>query len=308
MTPAVRNRAAAAVAIWCLFLGLPEAAARHARGAIPKAAGQTTVTAGRLAYTRVEVPEAAGLALQYSKRDHAAPRFVGGDGFAAVVLVSEDRLDSTFLAARLPRTRSAPRRYVSIGEDLCQLEKACRVPAGTYRLYVVTQEPVRVEIELQGLTGATTIAATTAATGELSGATESYFHSTPGGPVEVAAHGAGFSPEPTGRANLIFSTFWFAGSDHVITPAPANKPLLQVGDAGICRFRGSPPPEAYAPGCPTGDMRGNFSTFRAVSDFAFQHWGAAIGIGPGQYGWGNFAVHTGIRDPGFVGFWLDVTR
>lgn len=109
-----------------------------------------------------------------------------------------------------------------------------------------------------------------------------------------------------GDRNLTFSAFWFRGPHEPFGPAPTDQPLLQVGDAGSCAFQGSPPAEAYSPGCPTGEMSGNFSTFRALSQFGYLHWSSTANLSPGQYGRGYYAVHTGIRHPGFIGFWLDL--
>ena len=83
---------------------------------------------------------------------------------------------------------------------------------------------------------------TTKAVGELSGATSSYFHSSPGAPVEAAATGMGFTADLTGDSNYVFSAFWFRGPEEPAGPAPADQPLLQVGDAGGCHFFGEPPP------------------------------------------------------------------
>jgi hypothetical protein len=266
-----------------------------------------TVSASSSVYTKLHVSRPARLSLDYySKGDHLTPRFSKGSEFGAVVLVSDDNQAKTYTAARLPRSEGASQRLISLGPEICQVQDFCEVPAGDYRLYVVTKDPLTVQLDFQGLKGTSTIRPTMKAVGELTGAEVSYFHATPQGTGEVAAHGAGFSPNATGTSNFIFSAFWFRGPQEPVGPAPADQPLLQVGDAGNCRFSGSQPGEAYAPGCPSGQMGGNFLTFRALDRFSYLQWESQSNLHPGEYGRGSYAVHTGIRDPGFVGFWLDV--
>jgi hypothetical protein len=279
----------------------------RARGGVRTATGLMSVSGSGVVYTRLHVAEPARLALNYWEEKGRTPRFSDERGFAAVVLAPVEQGAQTYIAARLPRPNAPDLPLVSLGPDLCQLDAVCEVPAGDYRLYLVSEDKVTVDLHLDGLPGASRFKVTTPAVGEVSRATESYYHSTPQGAVEVAAHGAGFSPVLTGESNLLFTTFWFRGPTEDVGPAPADYPLLQVGDAGSCMYGGSPPAGAYAPGCPGGERRSNFSTWRVLSDFQYLQWGASTNIGPGEYGWGYFAWHTGVHDPGFVGFWLDVT-
>lgn len=53
-------------------------------------------------------------------------------------------------------------------------------------------------------------------------------------------------------------------------------------------------------------MNHNFVNLFALRHFGYTHWGSAAPLPPGEYGRGDYAVHTGIRHPGFVGFWLDL--
>lgn len=270
-----------------------------------KATGRMTVTASGLVYTELHVPRPARLSLDYySQGTHPTPRFSQGSEFGAILLVSEKRRHVTYLAARLEKSPGVAQRLISLGPEFCQLNDFCDVSAGRYRLYVITKRRLRVELEFKGLDGASKIYPATQATGELGGASVGYYHSSPPGLIEVAATGMGFSPKVTEESNYIFSAFWFRGPDEPVGPSPVNHPLLQVGDAGGCRFVGSAPAEAYAPGCPTGDMNGNFSTARALSKFKYLQWGSIANISSGEYSQGNYAVHTGIHDQGFVGFWL----
>lgn len=278
-----------------------------ARDRVRSATGLMSVSGAGVVYTRLHVAEPARLALNYWDKKGPTPEFSDGRGFAAVVLAPVEQGAQTYIAGRLPQPNGIDLQHVSLGPDLCQREDACVVPAGDYRLYLVSEGKVTVDLRLDGLPGASRFKVTAPAVGEVSRATESYYHSTPQGPGEVSAHGAGFSPELTGESNLLFTTFWFHGPTEDVGPAPADHPLLQVGDAGSCMYAGPPPAGAYAPGCPGGQRRANISTWRALSDFQYLQWGASTNIGAGEYGWGYFAWHTGVRDPGFVGFWLDIT-
>lgn len=277
------------------------------KDAAVRATGRMTISASSLVYARVQVPRAARLSLDYySEKDHPTPGFSAGPEFGAIVLISEKNPAETYTAVRLEKNPGVPQRFVSLGPKNCQLEDFCEVPAGNYRLYVVTKDRLQVRIEFQGLKGTAVLEPTTSVTGELSGATASYYHSTPQAPIEAAATGMGFSTGPTEDPKYAFSAFWFRGPGEPAGPAPADQPLLQVGDAGNCHFFGPPPPaQAYAPGCPTGADGANISSFRALTRFAYLQWNSIANV-HGQYSPGNFAVHSGIRDPGFVGFWFDL--
>lgn len=286
--------------------GLPSPV--RAAGWAVRATGRMTVFASSLVYTELLVPHPARLSLDYfSDEDHPTPRFSRGPKFGAIVLVSEEHPNETYMAARLPKSEGAVQRLISIGPKLCQLHDFCKVPAGNYRLYVVTKDPLSVQIEFDGLPARSEIRPTSKAAGEISGATESYFYSSPPGEVEVAAHGAGFSPKLTGESNYMFSAFWFRGPQDPFGPPPTDYPLAQVGDVGSCFYFGAPPADAYAPGCPGGDTGHNFVNLYALRHFGYMHWGSIAPLDPGEFGRGDYAVHTGIHDPGFVGFWVDLT-
>jgi hypothetical protein len=296
-----------ALASTVFMTGLPPAA-RAADARLLEANRFMTVSASSSAYTDIHIPQGARLSLNYwTRKDVPTPRFSQGPGFVALVLASREAIGVTYSAVRLPAEKGVFQRHISLAPDFCQLDRFCKIPAGSYRLFLVTDVPASVEVEFKGLRGSSNVELKRQMTGDISGATESYFHSTPQGPVEVDAHGAGFSPTLSGRANFIFSAFWFRGSNEPAGPAPADKPLLQAGATGECFFGGSPlAPEAYAPGCPTGEPGSNHTTTRALSDFGSLQWGSAGNIRPGPYGVGYYAVHTGIRNAGFVGFWLDL--
>lgn len=298
---------AAVVGAIVLTASLPASAGpRGARS--HTATRRMTISASDSVYTSLSIPVPVRLALDYGEEHPGAPAFSEGKGLAALLLVPEADGSTTFGAIRLPEGAGAVRRVVSMGPQACQLEAYCIVPRGDYKLYVLTERRVTIEVELQGLQGASRLTPRTPANAGIEGAAESYLHSTPDGPVEMAVHGAGFAPSLTGRRNLLFSAFWFRGSDETIGPSPADQPLLQVGTAGSCLYeQEAPPAGAYAPGCPGGKGAGSFSNAKVLSPYGFLLWNALANIPPGTYGRGYYAVHTGIREPGFVGFWLDLT-
>jgi hypothetical protein len=289
-----------------LLAGLTPGA--HAGGAgTVEATGHMILSASRSASVDVRLPSDARLSLNYSSGENpSAPRFSSGDEFGALLFVSEESHANTYAAMRLPKSKGASRRLISMGVELCHVQSHCVLPSGEYSLYLVTDVPLSVELKLEGLSGSSSVRMTRQAVAEIGEATASYLHSTPQGSVEAAAHGVGFAPTLTGESNFLFSAFWFRGPSEPFGPAPADRPLLQVGNAGACAFSGAPPPESYAPGCPTGQGRGNFSTFRALDNFGYIQYATTANLPPGQYGRGFYAVHTGIRHPGFVGFWLDL--
>lgn len=300
-------RVRAALTVTALLTAAVIAAPAHAGAGGVEAKGRMKLTGSGVVYTDLHVPEPAQLSLNYWDEGLLVPRFSKGDGFAAVVLSPVARGAEKYIAARLPQPSTAGWDRVSFGPDLCHIDRTCEVPAGDYRLYLVSEGKVTVDLLLEGLPGSARVKVSKPAVGELSRATEAYFHGAGSSGLQMDAHGAGFSPELTGKSNLLFSVFWFHGPREKAGPAPADKPLLQLGDAGHCQYDGPPPADAYAPGCPGGWQRGNHSTWKALSEFDHLQWGTSSNIGPGSYGDGYFAVHSGIRNPGFVGFWLDIT-
>jgi hypothetical protein len=267
-----------------------------------------TLSAPGSAYADVRIPHDVRLSLNYwSRKDLPTPRFSRGDQLAALVIASKDSIGMTWAAFRLPREAGVVQRDVALGgTDLCQLQRYCEIPSGDYRVFVVSKAATSVRLELKGVTGRSTISLEQPIVGEISGAVDSYYQEASGGVTELARYGVGFSPNLTGEHNFIFSAFWFHGPNDPAGPPPADKPLLQVGNAGGCSFSGAVPPDRYAPGCPAGDSDGGVSTARALDDFGYQQWGAAANIRPGPISRGYYAVRTGIEDPGFVGFWLDL--
>jgi hypothetical protein len=309
MTSAVpRGRRPLACAAACIAIATAALASAPARAqaSAPAVKGVTRLRASKISSLKLTVPRDVKLSLNYWDEDRlTGPTFSPGDDLAAVVIQGEG---DTFSIVRLPKGEGQIQRVVSLAPENCQLDPTCSLQAGEYQVYVVTESPVVVTLRFEGLPGKTALTSTGAITGKISGATQSYSIGTGTAPPRMDAHGAGFAPELPGRRNYVFSAFWFHGPSDPAGPPPADQPLVNSGVAGGCIYFGqSPPADAYAPGCPAGDMSGAHSTTRALADCAFQQWNEMVNIGPGVIGMGNYAVHTGVHDPGFVGFWLDLT-
>lgn len=278
---------------------------------VARAAGTVVVKGSSLAATSLFVPEDARLSLDYyDESPLTGPRFSRGTGLAAVILAPDDSDGARALTAvRLPKAPGQVQRLISLGASLCTAEpEGCLVEKGLYRLILVASSRVTVTMTLEGLPGAVTVHPSEPVAGSISEAAPEYSYELPYTVTGVDAMGIGFAPETTGRA-IVFSAFWFRGAEEGIGPvAPADEPLLQVGAAGGCVYFGAPPAvAAFAPGCPQGNDAGTFLTQRALDDFRFLQWGSLGGVPPGVYGLGNYAVHTGIFDPGFIGFWVDAS-
>jgi hypothetical protein len=281
----------------------------HASRGVNKAAGVVTLKGSTTAVVPLEVAEDARLSLDYyDESSLTGPRFSDGPGLAAVILVPDTDSGPTrpLTAVRLPEAPGQIQRLTSFGPNNCMVTGPdCAVRAGSYRMFLVTESPVTVTLRFQGLSGSTTLRAREAVEGAIVEPGLAYSYGLPYMGTGLDAVGAGFAPQTTGTA-IVFSAFWFRGAEQGIGPAPADEPLLQVGVAGACSYFEEPPAVgAYSPGCPRGSEVGTFATQRVLDDFAFMQWNQLAGAPPGTYGLGNYAIHTGIFDPGFVGFWID---
>lgn len=281
----------------------------HASRAVPQAAGVVTVKGSATGVVSLQVPRDARLSLDYfDDSSETGPRFSKGAGLAAVLLVPDSSAGRPLTAVRLPDAPGQVQRLISLGPRNCMVVGPdCAVPAGTYRLFLVTESEVVVTLRFQGLSGSTTVTPSEPVDGAVAHPGLEYSYGIPYMGTGLDAVGAGFAPETTGRA-VVFSAFWFRGPRGGLGPVPpTDNPLLQVGVAGACAYFGETPSEgAYAPGCPRGSEIGTFATQRVFDDFGFMQWNQMAGVPAGKYGLGNYAVHTGIFDPGFVGFWIDI--
>ena len=82
----------------------------------------------------------------------------------------------TYSAFRLPNDKGVVQREISLGMELCMLDRYCEIAAGDYRLFLVTDVPASVEIELKGLRGSSNVQLHRPMVGDISGATASYLH------------------------------------------------------------------------------------------------------------------------------------
>lgn len=279
---------------------------------LPRAAGTLVVKGSASSAISLDVPENARLSLDYfDGSPETGPSFSDGRGLAAVILKPEGTAGSVraLTAVRLPEARGQVQRLVSLGPDNCMVRSAgCPLVAGTYRLILVADSRVSVTLRFDGLSGSKTLRLTDRVAGAITAPKPEYSYDVPYTVTGLDATGVGFAPKTTGDA-IIFSAFWFRGAQKGVAPAaPADKPPLQVGAAGSCVYFDRPPSVgAFAPGCPGGSDAGTSLTQRVFDDFGYLQWNQLGGVPPGTYGLGNYAVHTGIFDPGFIGFWVDAT-
>ncbi|HEX2294395.1 MAG TPA: hypothetical protein VHN37_03715 [Actinomycetota bacterium] len=276
------------------------------------AAGTVLVRGSVTGSASLEISQDTHLSLNYfDDSGKPGPTFSSGSGLAAVVLTpaTESGAARALSAVRLPKAPGQVQRLVSFGPKNCMLDATgCPVAAGEYRLFLVTESNVTVRLEFEGLAGRATVRPTEPVSGSIARPAPEYSYGLPYTVTGLNAVGAGFSADTTGRA-IVFSAFWFRGAREGVGPvSPADKPLAQVGFAGACAYFDRPPAVgAFAPGCPGGSEVGTFATQRVFDDFGFLQWNQLGGVAPGTYGLGNYAVHSGIFDPGFVGFWIDAS-
>lgn len=270
---------------------------------------KTTISASYTSVAEVEVVQRATLSLRPTadSQNLEGVTFDGGAGLAALVLAPQDVTSTSriFTAVRLPAASNRALRAVALGPNVCF---DCTVEPGRYRLYVVTQAPVSITLTLGGLAGSSSVSPTTRVAGAVHGLEREHRYESPEIGTQGALWGGGFYPQVRSNFSVIFDTFWFHGPQEPFQQnPPANKPLLQVGAAGMCFYGRSLPREVnFAPGCPGGSYRGGGTTQRALDNYRYLQWGQLVGVATGDFAAGGYAAHTGVREPGVAGFWLDI--
>lgn len=301
------QRVGAAALVLIATLGAPPA---EAGGAPPVLTRRITVKAAETSWMPVRVAKDATLALGITDdlEGLEAVEFDDGDGLAAVALAPVVDDPQPVAAVRLPHADNRVVDLVGVGPRNCQTESSCRLPAGNYRLYVVTDHPVTVKLTLGGLRGSSTLRPALPLGGAPQGAEHESYRSTPYTGTAASAWSVGFTPQVRTRYGMLFYGFWFNGSAVPAGPPPADQPLLQVGASEACFYEGAPQEEtAFLPGCAGGLPRGGSTSLKALDDHRYAQWGTEVGVKSGSYGLGANVVHTGIFDRGFAGFWLDLT-
>lgn len=302
------KRSFAAAAMSCfLIVGVPAAGSA---AEVQPLAGTTTIRVTGTSAIEVHIPAEARLSLAYTpgRQNFVGAQFDDGGTFAAVVIAAEDvqSTSDALTMVRLPASGDPQRpRVVALGPDLCNAAPSCVLEAGLYTLYAVTQgSSFELTLHLQGLSDAVTVAPNLSVSGLAYSATHEYLRETPyqlG--VGVSGYGAGFFTDFPTDSEMAFYSFWFRGASEPFQPV--GKPLLQVGAAGACSYGQEPPGgTAFAPGCPGGFYQGGATAQRILDDYRYLQWGQFVGVPRGRHGFGGFAVHTGIRNQGFVGFRL----
>lgn len=259
----------------------------------------------------VSIPADATLALGFTEdyKGLQGASFDAGGGLAAVALAPAAVHDPQPVAAvRLPKAENRLVDHVALGPRNCQTTAACDLPAGEYRLYVLTDRPLTVRLTLGGLPGRSKLRPSLALPGAASGAEHETFHQAPYTATGASAWTVGFTPEIRTSYGMLFYSFWFNGSSKPVAAPPADQPLLQVGTSEACFYDGAPQEQtAFFPGCAGGLPRGGHTALKALDDHRYAQYGSEVGVTSGRYGLGAHVLHTGIFDQGFAGFWLDLT-
>jgi hypothetical protein len=169
---------------------------------------------------------------------------------------------------------------------------AWRLPAGDYRLYLVTERAARLTLRLHGLTGTARLAPKTAARATLL-FPEASLDSEPA----RATYAVGADTKLTGSRALFFSTMYVGYAAHVDT-VYSN-----------CFYYGKPSgPSPYLPGCPSPEER----VITPVSlppdgGSAARHLllNSNLPLEAGAYGAGtSFVSATPADDVDYLQFWL----
>ena len=138
-------------------------------------AGVNVIPVSRAAYTDVRLPRAVDLATPFSATPDV--QVSGGGGLIAFVLVGQEaRTQSMVIAGGASTVSGVTEKFLlpvpqspSFGggsfEETKTFSNTTRVPAGAYRLYVVSAARGTITLRMRGLQGTKTIAAKRSATG-----------------------------------------------------------------------------------------------------------------------------------------------
>lgn len=272
-------------------LGPAEAAA-----APPSLAATTTITGTRAAAVSVRLTRPAVLRDPLTVPGAASDVVVtgGGGGFAGFVLRSADgRL--VFAGGRLVGP-AASRTFVTPVGEVGDGSGAWRLPAGTYRLYLLTAGgPTTVRLRLHGLSGSVRLAPASPRAFTLASPAPAL--AVPDPVAAKPVYSVGGTTTVNG-STLSWSFLYHVHDVHTET------------DYWACTFLGKPTsPAPYAPGC-IGGARDNQATHLLYSD---EHVGRATHylmssnqpLPAGDLGQGVWmATATPATEIGYTHFWL----
>lgn len=222
------------------------------------------------------------------------------DGFAGVRIVRKGSapgtdLDITALAFKMP---VAGEQSIGVAgrarEDRNAVDPltctVCRLPAGAYQLYVLTDGPGATDIRLtfKGLTGTKEHSA-------FAPVAARFAHSTgfTGASTDAGGFAAAGAEAPLAGRGTVVQLDYFDTNDRAAAPglAPGG-----VGDYGFCTYpSGKLPQTGVLPGCPGGTL--GVPTFLAASvtgGYGFGHIGVTQDTPAGPYAAGAYATHAGL--------------
>lgn len=275
---------------------------------MPKVAGATTfkVKSGA-AWGSIRLNRPTQVSLQWT-RELAGLRgvkFPTSDRMQVLVLVPQGKLSPSVQAVALPPAEKRAAEVVALGRNLCE---RCDLAAGSYDVFVLGGSSRGITVFFEGLDGTTTIELNHKARGGLKDADDEFSLGTPYLISGIDSYGAGYFVDVDSRNTLLFHALWYRGADEPPVPgAPVDEPLASIGHSADCLYRDNPPPGmGFAPGCPGGQSGFGLTSAWMLQKKRYLRWGARLGSQPGTYGIGAWAIHTGIFDPGFAGFWLEL--
>lgn len=252
----------AVLAVSATVLAVPASSAL----AVPQLAGTVTLSGSTTGYVPVVVPKEAVLPGGLGPEAAAASQVTGGGAFAGFALVQDGLDGTTVLAGHSKATADAARRDGAFrAQYFAATSTDTPVPAGRYRLYLVTDgEPAKVTLKFRGLTGTTSLTPTTR--------TRAVFNTGPLAPVGPAPAGGVYS---TGHAVTMTTPFLHFFINELDTQAHTETV------SRTCFYPGRPTgPMPYGPACASAEYPPRFgdgfvfpTSDENVNGAAYHTWG-----------------------------------
>jgi hypothetical protein len=229
---------------------------------------------------------------EYSKTSVSADGAGELVGFALAQEPFDLDRSAALIASRMPR-QSGSSPVLSLGFGLRETNKGYHLPAGRYRLYLITDgTPATVTFRLSGVTGTR------------------YFEPT--SPADVAIKSPeiqladGLDQIYSGGADSLLRSNGILFNHLAVKHEAHTSSLTQ-----FCYSAGAPEPAEnpapYAPGCPSTNQKAIFtqpSTYLETSPTRIDFYGGAVGS-PGRWGQGFSYESGGVVDEiDFAALWL----
>lgn len=297
---AVRNRSGGRATMsrlrWCVAIAVLAATAP----AVPSSAapavafgGTTVLVASRPVWADVRVPRAATFRTPFGESPDIAVS--GGERLVAFALVGRDRSNAAVTivggAAHGERflfpVRDHPAPAAGTFETVKTYPDVVHLPAGNYRVYVMTAWRATITLRLNGLSGHATIAPSRAAKAEIAAPDET---------VDT----------PTRNTYAATSTRVLAGRGLALQALRSRIEVSAAWQLVMChRPKADDNPVTSSPGCPSADDR-TLVNHRApdVADAKFFVHGYA-GLPAGPHGLGTyFATQGYVTSLDYAALWL----